>query len=105
MRARAETPIDGPVRVQQEDRKRLVLIDQVVVELDALLARDAPEHDEHRFTGPPRLRKTLWQVVIDPELIGFNLLAVVAHLFFTRLLSDRRKTEHGGQSHSDKSYH
>ncbi len=71
---------DADELVQQRP-DALVLVDQVVVELDALLAGDAAEHDQQRLAGLLRLGEALGQVVVDPEAVGLDLLAVVAHLF------------------------
>jgi hypothetical protein len=62
-----------------------ILVDQVVVELDALTAGDAAEDDQQRFAGLLRLDKAPLQIVVDPEAICLDLLAVGADLLLTRL--------------------
>ena len=60
------------------------LIHQVVVEFDALLAGNAPQHDDDRLVRLLRLGKRFGQVVIDPEAGRFDLGLVGPHLFFAR---------------------
>ena len=84
--------------VEQRAHAR-VLIDKIVVQLDALHARDAAEHDQHRLAAPARLHIALRQIVIDPQLIRLDLLAVVAHLLFPSL---SLKTHSGREEQPDR---
>ena len=71
----------------------LVLIDQVVVELDALLARNAPQGHDERLASLFRLGEGLRQIVVDPEPRRFDLLLVRPNLLLAGLSGSNQREE------------
>jgi hypothetical protein len=66
-----------------------VFVHEVVVEFDALLARDAPQRDDDGLVFLLGLLERFGQAVVNPEPVGFDLYLVVAHFGFARVLCRR----------------
>src|SRR5262249_7011827 len=75
----------------QQRPQSLVVIDQIVVELDALFARQAAQNHEERLIGLLRLSKAARQIVVNPEAGGFDFGFVAADLLFARRLLGRQR--------------
>src|SRR5690606_24316638 len=80
-----------------------VVVHQFVVELDALLAGDASQHDQNRLAAGAGLCECRRQIVVEPEPVGLDFRPVLADLLLTRLLlseghagddEDQQQAEH-----------
>src|SRR5262245_48493684 len=78
-----------------------VLIDQVIVEFDALVTRDAAHDHEQWLAGLLRLGEAARQVVVDPEPLRLDLLAIRPHPVLAGL-GDGQRCRREGESQTEK---
>ena len=69
----------------KERPESLVFIDEVVVELDALLTGDAAKDDDDWLASFHRFGETAIEVVVDPKAVGFDFGFVAADLLVAGL--------------------